>query len=63
MCIRDSYNTAIATVVAQHHVILVDLYQQWTELRHHPEYISGDGLHPSTLGYTQIAELFYQSLR
>ncbi|HBE24961.1 MAG TPA: lipase, partial [Ktedonobacter sp.] len=39
-----------------------DLYQKWRTLRDHPEYISLDGLHPSTLGYTQIANLFYQAL-
>ena len=32
-------------------------------LRRHPEYISGDGFHPSTLGYAKLAELFYQTLK
>jgi len=59
----QGYNTTIAAAVKRHHVISVDLYQQWHELRAHPEYISNDGLHPSTLGYTQIAELFYQALQ
>lgn len=59
----QDYNTAIATLVKRHHVIAVDLYQQWTELSNHPEYISSDGLHPSTLGYTRLAELFYQVLQ
>jgi lysophospholipase L1-like esterase len=58
----QQYNTAIASIVQRHHAILVDLYQQWHTLRDHPEYISLDGLHPSTLGYTQIADLFYQAL-
>jgi len=58
----QAYNTAIASIVKRHHAILVDLYRQWPELRNHPEYISNDGLHPSTLGYTQIALLFYQAL-
>ncbi len=59
----QSYNDAIASVAKRHSVIVVDLYQNWQELRNHPEYISGDGLHPSTLGYTQIADLFYQALQ
>ena len=58
----QDYNTTIASVVQRRHVILVDLYGQWHELRNHPEYISNDGLHPSTLGYTRIAELFYRAL-
>jgi len=59
----QAYNAAIASVVKRHHVILVDIYQQWSQLRNHPEYISDDGLHPSTLGYSQIAALFYQALQ
>lgn len=59
----QAYNAAIAAVVKRHHVILVDIYQQWSELRNHPEYISDDGLHPSTLGYSQIAALFFQALQ
>ena len=58
-----AYNTAIASIIKRHHVLLVDLYQQWQGLKDHPEYISQDGLHPSTLGYAQLAELFYQALQ
>ncbi len=58
----STYNSIIADVVASHHVLLVDLYQQWQNLAAHPEYISRDGLHPSTVGYEQIAALFYQVL-
>jgi len=58
----QAYNSVIASIVKRHHAILVDVYRQWNELRNHPEYISNDGLHPSTLGYTQIAMLFYQAL-
>lgn len=53
-----AYNTAIATVVARHHTILVDLYSRWSELANHPEYISNDGFHPNALGYTRIAQIF-----
>lgn len=58
-----AYNTAIATIVARHHAILVNIYQQWQELSQHPEYLSSDGLHPSTLGYSKMAQLFYQALQ
>jgi lysophospholipase L1-like esterase len=29
----------------------------------HPEYISSDGFHPNALGYTKLAEFFYQVLQ
>lgn len=59
----QGYNSAIDTVAKRYHVLVVDLYKQWHELGTHPEYISGDGLHPSTLGYARIADLFYQALQ
>lgn len=59
----QAYNAVISTITARHHVILVDLYTHFNELSAHPEYISGDGLHPSTLGYARIADLFYQALQ
>jgi lysophospholipase L1-like esterase len=57
------YNAAIASVVASHHTTLVDLSSQGYNLRQHPEYLSGDGLHPSDLGYFELARLFYEALR
>ena len=59
----QEYNRAIANIVQQHHVILVDLSQQNYNLKEHPEYISNDGLHPTDLGYLQLAELFYKTLQ
>jgi lysophospholipase L1-like esterase len=56
------YNAAIGDIVNHHHLILVDLSQQAYNLKSHPEYISDDGLHPSYLGYIQLAELFYMAL-
>jgi len=58
----EIYNTAIASSVARHHVILVDLSGQGYNLQTAPEFISSDGLHPSTLGYQQVARLFYNAL-
>lgn len=59
----QEYNTAIATNVQRHHVILVDLTQQGYNLQNHPEYISDDGLHLTDLGYQQLAKLFYDALK
>jgi lysophospholipase L1-like esterase len=56
-----TYNNAIASIVARHSALLVNLYQ--SDLAQHPEYISDDGFHPSTIGYTQVAQLFYQILK
>lgn len=58
----EVYNNAIAGVVQQHHVILVDLSGQRYNLQDFPQYISGDGLHPSAIGYERLAELFYVAI-
>lgn len=58
-----AYNTAIASLVQRHHVLLVDLYARWQDLANHPEYISSDGFHPNALGYNAIANIFYQVLQ
>ncbi len=59
----QEYNTVIAKVVARNQVTLVDLYQLANQLATHPEYISGDGFHPNELGYTLLAQVFYQVLQ
>ena len=59
----SSYNTAIATVVARHHVLLIDLFALWQQLAEHPDYISDDGFHPNALGYTVLAGIFYHVLQ
>jgi lysophospholipase L1-like esterase len=56
------WNAAISQEVAAHHAILIDMYANSPDLIGHPEYLSGDGLHPSTLGYQLIATLFYEVL-
>jgi acyl-CoA thioesterase I len=57
------WNAAIAQVAGRHGAVVVDLYAEYAELGRHPEYISGDGFHPSTAGYAQVGELFYQAAR
>ena len=58
-----AYNAAIANATTDHHAFLVDLSGQGYDLQAHPEYISADGLHPSSLGYVKVALLFYNSLK
>ncbi len=59
----QDYNAAISSVVQRYDAILVALSQQNYNLQVHPEYISRDGLHPSYLGYSQLAKLFYATLQ
>jgi len=54
------WNDAIHDIVGKNQCELVDLYAYWKELALHPEYISFDGFHPSSNGYTRLAEVFYQ---
>ncbi len=57
------WNAAIAQAVAATGASLVDLYAGWNELATHPEYIAGDGLHPSTEGAKRLAEVFFSQIR
>ena len=59
----EEYNRTIAQEAQLHHALLVNLSQQNYNLRDHPEYVSIDGLHPTDLGYLQLAELFYKTLQ
>src|SRR6266852_7651931 len=59
----QAYNTAIAGNAQQHQAILIDLTTQNYNLQAHPDYISSDGLHPTDIGYQQLAKLFYQALQ
>lgn len=59
----QAYNAIIASAASRHHILLIDLYSQRVTMSEHPEYVSGDGFHPSTLGYKQIANQFYRTLQ
>ncbi len=60
----QAYNAAIASTALRYGAILVDLTQQNYNLRAHPEYISSsDGLHPTDIGYRQLAKVFYEALQ
>lgn len=57
----DRWNAAIAAVTTRHGAHLVDLFGRWQEVADHPEYLSGDGFHPSSEGYARLAEVFAEA--
>lgn len=57
------WNAQIATLARKYDANLIDLYQENSQLTSHPEYISGDGFHPSPAGYTQLANSFWIAIR
>jgi len=59
----EHWNAGTATLAARYEVTLVDLFGQQSQLTAHPEYISGDGFHPSALGYAELAKLFWQAIQ
>lgn len=58
----QEWNAAIAATAESNGAVLVDLYGGWPELRDRPDFISRDGLHPSTLGHKRLAEIFWQAI-
>ena len=57
------WNAAIATTAAHYNVTLVDLFGHQSQLTNHPEYISGDGFHPSAAGYVQLSNYFWNAIK
>lgn len=58
---RD-YNAAIASICTELGVTLVDLSAAWNLVAQHPEFIGTDGLHPSTQGAVEIADIFVNTM-
>lgn len=56
------WNATIARVAERHGATVVDIHTEWRELQAHPEYLSGDGFHPSTEGYARLAQLWGTAL-
>ena len=56
----QKWNEEIAQLAKKYGVALVDLFSQGSQITTHPEYISGDGFHPSPSGYVQLANYFWQ---
>lgn len=59
----QQWNRGIAQIAKKYDVTLVDLFSQGSRITAHPEYISGDGFHPSPLGYVQLANYFWQAIK
>lgn len=59
----EHWNAGIASLATRYGVDLVDLYSQESQLTAHPEYVSGDGFHPSAAGYAQLANFFWQAVK
>jgi acyl-CoA thioesterase-1 len=59
----QQWNKGIAQLAKKYGVALVDLFSQGSQLTAHPEYISGDGFHPSPSGYVQLANYFWQVIK
>ncbi len=57
------YNGVIAAACARHGATVVDLYAASKPVLHNLSNIGADGFHPSTRGYTLLANLFYQVMR
>jgi acyl-CoA thioesterase I len=53
-----SWNAAIAAICVATGAHLVDIHAGFAVVADHPEYISGDGLHPSAAGAAVLADLF-----
>lgn len=56
------WNTGIAQQATHYGVTLVDLFKHGSEITAHPDYISGDGFHPSPAGYARLADVFWQAI-
>ena len=59
----QAWNAAIATACAGAGANLVNLAAGWEDLANNQDYISDDGLHPSTIGALAIAHTFAAAIR
>ncbi|MFI5272196.1 MAG: SGNH/GDSL hydrolase family protein [Ktedonobacterales bacterium] len=57
-----AWNAVIASAARANDAVLVDLYDGWSQLQQNPQYISADGLHPSTVGAQAIAHVFAEAI-
>jgi lysophospholipase L1-like esterase len=58
----SNWNGAIAQRAQASDATLVDLFSAWQAAPDRANLISGDGLHPTTLGYRALATLFRQAI-
>jgi acyl-CoA thioesterase I len=59
----QSWNAAIKDLCSANGATLVDIFATRDQLALHPDYISSDGLHPSTVGAQKIAGYFADALQ
>jgi len=60
----DLYNAVIARVAGRHGIAVYDVCAMTrTTLPSHPEYLSGDGYHPSDAGYQLWADGLWRILQ
>lgn len=62
--VRD-WNAAIGRIAREQSATLVDLYSAWGDVKDAKEraaLVSADGLHPTSAGYSRLAELFWQAI-
>lgn len=57
-----AYNAAITRIAQRHGATVVDLSAQEATIAQHPEYVSSDGLHPSSQGAAAIAAAFADAM-
>jgi lysophospholipase L1-like esterase len=60
--VLPAWQQAVRTTGARHGAKVVELAPYSNELSTHPDYISGDGFHPSAIGYRRIAEIVAESM-
>lgn len=58
-----AWNAGIAAVCKSTGASLVNIFAGWHELAEHPEYISGDGFHPSAAGAERLAAIFAAAIQ
>ncbi len=58
-----SWNAGMRRVVRKTGAHFLDLRTYNAELARHPEYISGDGLHPSNAGYARLAQVIVATVK
>ncbi|GER87151.1 hypothetical protein KDW_13130 [Dictyobacter vulcani] len=57
------WNTQLAVLAKKYGITIVDLTARDSQITSHPEYISGDGFHPSAAGYVQLANFFWTAIK
>ena len=59
----SQWNAGIAQLATRYGTVLVDLFRLGSQITAHPEYVSGDGFHPSSSGYAQLANYFWLAIK